>query len=147
MMKAPAPITGGINCPPVDAAASIPAAKRAGKPAFCINGIVMTPVDTVFATDEPDTDPIKPEPKTATKPGPPTILLAAARDNSMMKSPAPDLTRKAPNKINMKTKLHEIREIEPNIPSVLKKLLYKRVSKLNPGKEKGPEIRLPQRTT
>ena len=83
-MNAPAPITGGINCPPVDAAASTPAAKREGKPAFCIKGILITPVDTVFATLDPETEPIKPEPITAMKPGPPITLPAAARDTSIM---------------------------------------------------------------
>ncbi|CSC69947.1 Uncharacterised protein [Vibrio cholerae] len=84
MMNAPAPITGGMSCPPVEAAASTPAAKRAGKPAFFIMGMVITPVETVFATLDPDTDPIKPEASTAIKPGPPTTLPAAARDTSMM---------------------------------------------------------------
>ena len=103
MINAPAPITGGINWPPVDAAASTPAAKRAGKPALRISGMVITPVDTVLATLEPDTDPIRPDAKTATKPGPPTNRPAAQRASSIIKSPAPDLTRKAPKRINMNT--------------------------------------------
>ena len=60
-------MTGGISCPPVEAAASTPAAKRAGNPALRINGMVMTPVDTVLATEEPDTEPIKPEPRYGNK--------------------------------------------------------------------------------
>jgi len=103
MINAPAPITGGISWPPVEAAASTPAAKRAGKPAFRINGMVITPVDTVFATLEPETDPIRPEANTATKPGPPTNRPAAQRANSIIKSPAPDFTKNAPNRINMNT--------------------------------------------
>ena len=147
MINAPAPITGGINWPPVDAAASMPAANRAGKPALRIKGIVMTPVETVLATEEPETEPIKPDPNTATKPGPPIILLARERDKSMMKSPAPDFTRNAPKRMNMKTKLHEIREIEPNMPSVLKKLRYMSVSRLKPGKVNMPPSHCPQTTT
>jgi hypothetical protein len=57
---------GGINCPPVDAAASTPAANLGVNPDRVIIGIVITPVDTVVATAEPDTDPIRPEPMTAT---------------------------------------------------------------------------------
>ena len=41
MTKAPAPITGGISCPPFDAAASTPAAKRGEIPERIIIGIVI----------------------------------------------------------------------------------------------------------
>ncbi len=88
MTKAPAPMIGGMSWPPVDAEASTPAANFAGKPAFFISGMVMTPVETVLATAEPDTVPVSAEPITATRPGPPTNRPATARARSMTKSPA-----------------------------------------------------------
>jgi len=105
---------GGISWPPVEAADSTPPAKVAGNPARFIIGMVMTPVDAVLATADPDIVPVNPLAKTATKPGPPTKRPAAAREMSMMNSPAPDLRRKAPNRMNMKTKVEEIRAIVPN---------------------------------
>ena len=54
---------------------------------------------------------------TATKPGPPVSLPATARETSTMKSPAPDFSRKAPKRMNMKTYVAEILAIVPNIAS------------------------------
>ena len=65
MTNAPAPMTGGMSCPPVEAA------NRGENPERVIIGIVSTPVETVVATADPDTDPIRPEPTTATWPAPP----------------------------------------------------------------------------
>ena len=92
---------GGIIWPPVEAAASTPAANLGGKPTRFINGIVITPVVTVLATAEPEIEPIRPEPTTATMPGPPVKRPAAARARSITKSPAPERTRNAPNSTNM----------------------------------------------
>ena len=50
-------MTGGMSCPPVDAAASTPAANLGVSPERTIIGIVMTPVETVVATAEPETEP------------------------------------------------------------------------------------------
>jgi hypothetical protein len=107
---------GGMSWPPVEAEASTPAANLAGKPARFISGMVMTPVETVLATAEPEIVPVSAEPSTATKPGPPTSRPATARARSMTKAPAPERTRKAPNSTNMKTKVALIRAIEPNMP-------------------------------
>ena len=101
MMKAPAPMTGGISGPPVEAAASTPAAKRGVKPARFISGMVITPVVTTLATEEPEIEPISPEASTATWPGPPTKRPAATRARSITNSPAPERTRNAPNSTNM----------------------------------------------
>ncbi len=117
MTKAPAPMIGGINWPPVDAAASTPAANCAGKPARFIIGMVMTPVETVLAIAEPEMVPVSPEAITATSPGPPITRPATARDMAMTKSPAPERTRKAPNRMNMKTKVTEIWAMLPNSAS------------------------------
>ena len=120
MTKAPAPMTGGINWPPVEAAASTPPANFGGKPARFISGMVMTPVETVLATADPVIDPMRPEPRIATIPGPPVMRPAAARASARMKSPAPERTRNAPSRMNMNTKVQEMRAIGPNIPSVPK---------------------------
>ncbi len=66
MTKAPAPMMGGMICPPVEAAASTAAANFGRKPARCIIGMVMTPVAATFATVEPEMVPISAEPITAT---------------------------------------------------------------------------------
>ena len=53
MMKATAPITGGIMTPPIDDVASTPPAKAAGKPKRFISGMVNWPEATTLATPEP----------------------------------------------------------------------------------------------
>ena len=45
---------GGINCPPVEAMASIAPATRGRKPMRFIMGMVKVPVATTFATEEPE---------------------------------------------------------------------------------------------
>ena len=88
---------GGITCPPVDEAASIPAANRPRKPLAFIKGIVMTPVDAVFATADPLIVPVSADDKTATKAAPPLIFPATTFDISITKSLAPETTRKPQN--------------------------------------------------
>ena len=144
MTKAPAPIIGGISCPPVDAAASMPAAKRGLKPERIIIGIVIIPVDAVVATAEPETEPINPELMIAMWPAPPGYFPAVFLARVIMKSPAPDFSKKHPNKTNIKTKVAEIFATMPNIPSPPQKLLYKTVSKLKPGNVKIPGTYFPK---
>src|SRR5690625_6792721 len=55
MIKAAAPIIGGIICPPVEAEASVPAANSGLNPDFFIIGIVNEPEATVLSTELPDT--------------------------------------------------------------------------------------------
>src|SRR5882724_4278401 len=52
MMKAAAPITGGISWPPVEPTDSIAAARYAEKPDFFIAGMVTTPTASTFDTAE-----------------------------------------------------------------------------------------------
>ena len=85
-----------------------------------IIGIVITPVETVVATAEPDTEPMRPEPMTATCPAPPWYRPATPRATVTMKSPAPDFSRNAPNRMNMKTNVDEMFATMPNMPSPLK---------------------------
>ncbi len=119
MMNAPAPMIGGINCPPVEADASTPAANLALNPFAFINGIVMTPVDAVLATAEPEIVPVNAEDITATNAAPPRSLPAILLDISMTKSEAPDTTRKAPKIINKVIFAEEMVVMIPNMPSSL----------------------------
>jgi hypothetical protein len=73
MIKAAAPISGGIICPPVEAVPSIPAANNGGNPIFVIKGIVTDPVVTTFPTALPETDPMAALDTTATLAGPPVL--------------------------------------------------------------------------
>ena len=54
MMKAAAPMMGGMIWPMVDEEASTPAAKWLGYPVRFINGIVNEPVVTVLSTELPE---------------------------------------------------------------------------------------------
>ena len=110
---------GGINWPPVEADASTPAANLALKPFAFINGIVITPVDAVLATAEPEMVPVSAEDITATNAAPPRNLPAMLLDISITKSDAPDTTRKAPNIIKRVMLAEEMVVMIPNMPSSL----------------------------
>ena len=81
-MYAPAPIIGGTNAPPELAAASIPPAIAGLNPVRCIKGMVNVPVVAVFATAEPESEPIMPLLSTATFAGPPALVPKMRRANS-----------------------------------------------------------------
>ena len=119
MTKAPAPIIGGISPPPVEAAASTPAANFARKPLDFISGMVMTPVDAVFATAEPLIVPVIAEAITATKAAPPRIRPATSLESSITKSLAPEATRKPPKIMNNVIFVDEIEAKIPSRPSSL----------------------------
>ena len=71
MMKPPAPMIGGMNMPPMEAAGSMPPATWGRNPAFFIIGMVKLPVDTVLAMALPDMEPKSPLAMTETLAGPP----------------------------------------------------------------------------
>ena len=77
MMKAVAPMMGGMICPPVEAAASTAPAYSGAKPFFFIRGMVKVPVPITFATGLPLMEPKKPLATTATLAGPPRYLPKA----------------------------------------------------------------------
>ena len=81
VMNPPAPITGGMNMPPMDAAGSMPPAMWALNPALFIMGMVKVPVETVLAMALPEMDPKSPLAMTETLAGPPTLPPTAARGN------------------------------------------------------------------
>ncbi len=100
MMKPPAPMMGGMNMPPMEAAGSMAPATWGLKPAFFIIGIVKAPVETVLAMALPEIDPNSPLAMTATLAGPPILCPTAASGKSMKKRWAPLFSRKAPNSTN-----------------------------------------------
>jgi len=77
--KAAAPITGGVNCPLVDAATSIAPAFSPEKPTRFISGIVKIPVVATLAIDEPDIKPVAADAATAAFAGPPRICPRKAK--------------------------------------------------------------------
>ena len=99
-MKAPAPITGGISCPPVLAAASIAAAKWARNPERFIMGIVRLPVVTTLATALPDNDPMIALATVAVFAGPPLVLPATFPARAISSSPPPAASSTDPNNTN-----------------------------------------------
>src|SRR2546425_9619305 len=70
MMKAAIPMTGGVIWPPVEAQASIAAARWGRNPARFISGIVTVPTVMTFETMLPEIDPNKDEPTMAILAGP-----------------------------------------------------------------------------
>ena len=78
-----------MSCPPVDAIASIPAARCAGTPVRLMRGMVKTPVETTLATAEPEIDPINDEPMIAALAVPPVARPAARIARSMKSCPPP----------------------------------------------------------
>ena len=112
---------GGINWPPVEADASTPAANWGLKPLDVISGMVITPVEAVLATAEPEIVPVSADETTATSAAPPRKRPAMTFDISITKSEAPDTTRNAPKIINSVILADEIVVMMPNMPSSLNK--------------------------
>ncbi len=71
MMKAAAPITGGINCPPVEPTDSIAAARVGENPERDISGMVTMPTAMTLLTAAPEIMPNSAEPTTAILAAPP----------------------------------------------------------------------------
>ena len=71
MRNAAAPITGGVIWPPLDATASMAAARWAGNPVLFISGMVIAPSTTTLATALPETVPKNADDTTDTFAGPP----------------------------------------------------------------------------
>ena len=117
--NAAAPIIGGINWPPVDAAASTAPANSPLYPSFFIIGIVNEPEPTVFETEEPETVPNKAEERTATFAGPPDAPPAIELHKSIKNWPIPVFSSKAPKRMNKKIKVEHAPIGVPIIPSVL----------------------------
>ena len=72
-------MTGGMICPPVDAAASIAPAVAGLKPRRMIIGMVKAPVPTTLATTLPDMLPNRAEETMAACPTPPRVRPVRAK--------------------------------------------------------------------
>ena len=71
MMKAAAPMTGGMSWPCTEAATSTAPATCGRNPTFFMSGIVIDPTVTVLAIDEPEMVPNAADATTAALAGPP----------------------------------------------------------------------------
>ena len=78
MMKAAAPMIGGMICPPVEAEASTAAANSGLYPRLFIMGMVKEPEPAVLAMDEPEMVPSNALETTATFAGPPGLVPVKA---------------------------------------------------------------------
>ena len=103
MMKAAAPITGGVIWPPHDAQASTPAAKLFLYPPARMAAMVKVPVVTTLAAALPERVPMKALPTTAVLAAPPTCRPVRALAKSVKKRPAPDESSVAPKSTNRNT--------------------------------------------
>ena len=119
MQRIAAPMIGGMNMPPIEAAGSIPPATWGLKPAFFIIGMVKAPVDTVLAMAEPDIDPNSPLAITETLAGPPILWPTAARGKSIKNFWAPHFSRNAPKITKRIMYVARTLAIIPKTPSLL----------------------------
>ena len=71
MMKAEAPMTGGISWPPVEPTDSMAAARCGVKPERIMVGMVTMPTASTLLTALPEIMPNSPDPTTAILPAPP----------------------------------------------------------------------------
>ena len=95
--KAAAPITGGINCPPVEEVASTAAACSARIPERFMAGMVNMPITAALAVALPLTAPNRVEETIDTLAMPPRRRPTSNMDRSMNSWPPPNSCRKAPN--------------------------------------------------
>ena len=96
MMKAAAPMIGGMIWPIVEDDASTPPAKWAGYPVRFISGMVKVPVVTVLATELPEIIPKNVLETTAAFAGPPFVQPVSAKATSVKNCPAPVFRSSAP---------------------------------------------------
>ena len=116
MMKAPAPMTGGMICPPLLAAASAAPAMCGLSPIRFIKGIVNVPVVTTLPDALPDTVPMSALEPTAARPAPARIFPKRPKAKFTKKRPAPDSCKNAPKIKNMMMKVAEMMTKKPNTP-------------------------------
>ena len=97
MTKAVAPITGGINTPPVEAQASTPPAKERLIPIRRMAGIDSTPVVSTLLITLPLMEPISPLEKIDTLAGPPRTCPSSANARLIKNLPPPLFCSTTPN--------------------------------------------------
>ena len=119
MMNEPAPMIGGMICPPTPEMASTAAASRGLYPVCFIMGMVNEPVAYTLATVEPDTVPYKAEEMTATFAGPPRAPPASHVEKSIRYAPAPVIVM-TPAKMMYTYRISADMPVKkPNMPSSL----------------------------
>ena len=104
IIKAVAPIIGGIRTPPVDAQASTPPATCGLNPILFIAGIERAPVVRTFVITLPLIEPINPDAKIATLAGPPRTYPKREKAKLRKNCPPPVYCSATPNNRNPITK-------------------------------------------
>ena len=89
---------GGVNWPPVEAAASTAPANSFLYPARFIIGIVIVPVVATLAMADPLIMPISPDAMTATLAGPPAVIPTSAMEKSLINLENPEYFKKEPSR-------------------------------------------------
>ncbi len=102
MMKATAPMTGGMICPPMLAVVSMAPANTGEYPNRFINGIVNDPTVSTLATPDPLIVPMNPDDTTETFAGPPLVCPTVPRATSLNRRIIPLCSRKLPNRMKRK---------------------------------------------
>ena len=82
--------------------------------------MVKLPVPTTFATELPDTVPIRPLESTATLAGPPDAQPAMEFARSIKNLPSPVTSKYAPKSMNRNIKVDDTPNGMPKMPSVVK---------------------------
>ncbi len=85
-----------------------------------MRGIVKDPVVTVFATELPDTLPMRALATTAAFAGPPLLRPVRAKARSIKNLPAPEMFSTAPKRTNRKMNVADTPSGTPKMPSVLR---------------------------
>ena len=116
MMKAAAPITGGINCPPVEPTDSMAAARYGVKPDLTMVGMVTIPTASTLLTALPEIMPNNAEPTTAILAAPPRKRPMAAIEISAKKSAPPVRASTCPRMVNGMTTITATCRIAPMAP-------------------------------
>ena len=96
-------MTGGITCPPVEAAASTAAENAGLKPDFLMTGMVMTPVETTLEIAAPLSVPKSAELATAACAAPPVKRPVRRLAIFIRRPPAPLAIKTAPKTMKINT--------------------------------------------
>ena len=111
-------MTGGMICPPVEAAASTAPANAGRNPDRLTTGIVITPVETTLETAAPLSVPKSAELATAACAAPPTRPPVRRLATFSKRSPAPEAINTEPNTMKIRTFPDTTWSGVPNIPPV-----------------------------
>ena len=111
-------MTGGVICPPVEAAASIPPANLGEKPRDFISGMVKVPVPTTLAAADPENVPNIADDTTAACAGPPRSRRVATSAIFSSASAAPVAWITTPNRMKITTFWIMIDSANPIAPDV-----------------------------